>query len=363
MKTGRYRPREEKMRGKYFKRSYKSHKKDMERKPTELRPKRTHSGRPCEQNTKKAAFGYGNPIVFTKFAREGILEQMTNDPTKNQQTGRRRIVPGIDCLENYFAIFDTIVDTTPETLNGLMFATCQAGSCCFSVDLKQHTLRPNDTLLMLPGQTIRPGGHSEDFKGRFMFISSEFMADVTFRRRQNAFAFFIVRDNPLLHLSQDDMQMFVQYHDFIRKRMREAPDASRVEIVRHLLGALFYEFLAIDNHLTDDRKVHLSRKDDICRQFLDLLIKHYRENRSVSFYADKLFITPKYLSATLRAVVGKRAGELIDDYVLLQAKVLLKTTDLTVQQISEELNFANQSFFARYFKHLTGISPTAYRND
>ena len=247
MKTERYRPREEKMRGKYFKRSYKSHKKDMERKPTELRPKRTHSGRPCEQNTKKAAFGYGNPIVFTKFAREGILEQMTNDPTKNQQTGRRRIVPGIDCLENYFAIFDTIVDTTPETLNGLMFATCQAGSCCFSVDLKQHTLRPNDTLLMLPGQTIRPGGHSEDFKGRFMFISSEFMADVTFRRRQNAFAFFIVRDNPLLHLSQDDMQMFVQYHDFIRKRMREAPDASRVEIVRHLLGALFYEFLAIDN--------------------------------------------------------------------------------------------------------------------
>lgn len=312
----------------------------------------------------KYSFQTWKSDCFRKFAREGnTWKIMMNDSSKNQPTTQRRIFPDMDCLENYFAIFDTIVSTDPETLNGLMFATCQAGSCCFSVDLKQHTLHPNDTLLMLPGQTVRPGERSKDFKGRFMFISNEFMANVTFRRRQNAFAFFIVRDNPLIHLSENDMQMFVQYHDFIRKRMREAPDASRVEIVQHLLGALFYEFLAIDDPLTDEHKVHLSRKDDICRQFLDLLIKHYRENRSVSFYADKLFITPKYLSATLRAVMGKRAGEMIDDYVLLQAKVLLKTTDLTVQQISEELNFANQSFFARYFKHLAGISPTAYRND
>ena len=83
----------------------------------------------------------------------------------------------------------------------------------------------------------------------------------------------------------------------------------------------------------------------------------------MAFYADKLFITPKYLSATLRSVTGKKAGQLIDDYVLLQAKMMLKSTNMTVQQISEELSFANQSFFARYFKHLTGISPTQYRNN
>ena len=95
---------------------------------------------------------------------------------------------------------------------------------------------------------------------------------------------------------------------------------------------------------------------------MSLLMKHYKDSRSVSFYADKLFLTPKYLSATLKAVTGKKAGQLIDDYVLLQAKVLLRSSDMTIQQISEELNFANQSFFGRYFKQLTGMAPTKYRN-
>lgn len=291
---------------------------------------------------------------------------MTNRPS-NHNRNLHHFSPDAEYLENYFAIFDQIDDSVdslaPYKLDGLMFATCQHGSCSFSVDLKRHWLQPNDILLLLPGQTIRFEEKTPDFRGRFAFMSSEFLANATFRQRKNAFAFFIVRDNPLTHLSEHDMQMFVRYHDFIRERMHEAPRRFVVEIVHHLLGALFFEFLSIDNYMKDYSQVNLSRKDEICRQFLDLLMKHSRENRSVSFYADKLFITPKYLSATLRAVVGKRAGQLIDDYVLLQAKVMLKTTDMTVQQISEELNFANQSFFARYFKHLTGISPTAYRND
>ena len=139
-------------------------------------------------------------------------------------------------------------------------------------------------------------------------------------------------------------------------------DSVRLDVVQHLLGALFFEFLAMEDYFSR-QQTRLSRKDEICRQFLDLLIQHYKESRSVSFYADRLFITPKSLSATLRSVTGKRAGQLIDDYVLLQAKVMLKTTNMTVQQISEELNFANQSFFARYFKHLSGLSPTQYRDN
>lgn len=291
---------------------------------------------------------------------------MTNKPLGCDLARRYGFSPDVEYLENYFAIFDKIDDsskakTIPYNMDGLMFVACLSGSCSFALDLKKYTLGANDFLVVLPGQMFQHVEQSEDFKGRFLFMSNEFLTNISLRKR-NFSAFFIIRDNPQIHFSARDMDMFVQYHDFIRKRMRESSPTARLEIIQYLIGSLFFEFLSIEKYLAG-QEIRLSRKDEICGQFLDLLIKHFRESRSVSFYADRLFITPKYLSATLRSVTGKRAGQLIDDYVLLQAKVMLKTTNMTIQQISEELNFANQSFFARYFKHLSGISPTQYRND
>ena len=279
-------------------------------------------------------------------------KKMSDKPQKKNAASRYGFLPDVEYLENYFALFDTFDEAAkknvPYKLEGLMFVATVCGRCHFTVDLKEHILHPNELLLVLPGQMVQHVDKSADFQGRFMFMSSELLANIS-TRKKNFSAFFALRDNPQIRLKPSDMEMFLQYHDFIRKRMQDSSPIIRLDVVQHLLGALFFEFLAME--------------DEICRQFLDLLIQHYKESRSVSFYADRLFITPKYLSATLRSVTGKRAGQLIDDYVLLQAKVMLKTTNMTVQQISEELNFANQSFFARYFKHLSGLSPTQYRDN
>lgn len=292
-------------------------------------------------------------------------KKMSDKPQKKNAASRYGFLPDVEYLENYFALFDTFDEAAkknvPYKLEGLMFVATVCGRCHFTVDLKEHILHPNELLLVLPGQMVQHVDKSADFQGRFMFMSSELLANIS-TRKKNFLAFFALRDNPQIRLKPSDMEMFLQYHDFIRKRMQDSSPIIRLDVVQHLLGALFFEFLAMEDYFSR-QQTRLSRKDEICRQFLDLLIQHYKESRSVSFYADRLFITPKYLSATLRSVTGKRAGQLIDDYVLLQAKVMLKTTNMTVQQISEELNFANQSFFARYFKHLSGLSPTQYRDN
>jgi AraC-like DNA-binding protein len=83
----------------------------------------------------------------------------------------------------------------------------------------------------------------------------------------------------------------------------------------------------------------------------------------VGFYAKKLCMAPKYLSAVIKEKTGKSAFEWINDYVILEAKSLLKSTNMTIQQISDELNFANQSFFGKYFKRLAGMSPKSYRGE
>ena len=107
--------------------------------------------------------------------------------------------------------------------------------------------------------------------------------------------------------------------------------------------------------------VHKSRKEDLLIKFIQILEDNFRTERSVTFYADKLCVTPKHLSAVLKEISEKTAGEWIDLRVILEAKLLLRSTGLNVQEISTQLNFANQSFFGKYFKHLTGMSPRDYR--
>lgn len=96
-------------------------------------------------------------------------------------------------------------------------------------------------------------------------------------------------------------------------------------------------------------------------RFMDLLEHHYQQHRDVKFYADKLSLTPKYLSKIIDEDTGMSATEWINSYVLLEAKALLKSTDLTIQQISLQLNFPSQSHFGKYFKNHTNLSPKEYR--
>ncbi|MCD8260826.1 MAG: helix-turn-helix domain-containing protein [Bacteroides sp.] len=92
-----------------------------------------------------------------------------------------------------------------------------------------------------------------------------------------------------------------------------------------------------------------------------LIFKHYRNERSVSFYAEKLFITPNYLSEAVKQATGKKVTDLVAGAILLDAKAQLKSTTHTIQQISDSLHFPNPSFFAKYFKKYVGVSPKVYR--
>jgi AraC-like DNA-binding protein len=106
-----------------------------------------------------------------------------------------------------------------------------------------------------------------------------------------------------------------------------------------------------------------AKQNECVERFLELAEKHFKTERQVGFYAEKLHITPKYLSQIIKANTGKSANDWIDDYVMLEAKALLKSSKLTIQQISDELNFADQSIFGKYFKRLEGVSPKEYRGN
>ncbi|MDE6038174.1 MAG: AraC family transcriptional regulator, partial [Duncaniella sp.] len=136
-------------------------------------------------------------------------------------------------------------------------------------------------------------------------------------------------------------------------------------IARCLIAALLYQVLNLVTRRLkdspDEVRPSRSRRSTYVNEFMRLVHEHHVRERSVAFYAGKLFISPKYLSLIIKESTGRSATEVIDSYVILEAKNLLRFSGKNIQQVAYELNFPNQSSFGKYFKHLTGMSPSEYQ--
>jgi AraC family transcriptional activator of pobA len=134
----------------------------------------------------------------------------------------------------------------------------------------------------------------------------------------------------------------------------------RLELLQARLQVLLYETAAYAT-LTGAAEPGQSRAQLLTRQFKHLLCTHCTTERQLAFYASHLCITPKHLTETIRTVTGRGAASLIAEAVTLEARLRLQNPVLTAAQVADQLNFADQSTFARYFRHTVGLTPTAYR--
>ena len=156
---------------------------------------------------------------------------------------------------------------------------------------------------------------------------------------------------------------FVGVYHSIKATLQELDHPYRIPMLQSYVQILYYRMLPIVLKEEESRsKYSHTRQEEIFQRFIGEVEKHYRKERSVKFYADLLCISPKYLSTVIYKISQQLAGEWIDAYEILEAKTLLKSGRLTIQQISEQLNFSNQSFFGKYVKGHLGTSPIRYRS-
>jgi len=149
---------------------------------------------------------------------------------------------------------------------------------------------------------------------------------------------------------------------FLQEKTKET-SFYKDEIILHLFNFMFYELASIYKKQITSLSTSLSRQEDLTVRFFKLLEENFKKERVVQFYADRLYVTSGHLSKVLKKVSGKTASQLIEDVVTLEARILLGNTSLSIAQIAEELQFSDQSFFGKYFKKKTGVSPSAYRNN
>ena len=273
----------------------------------------------------------------------------------------------IDVVDNDIALFDTESVTSlyngPSKLEVVSIGLCLEGSTRFNISLREFELIPGRMVIALPNQIIEHRQFSANFRGIFFAVSKNLLESLPKVGNVLSF-FFFLKDYPCFDLNLHEQEMIKEYHAFIRKRLRNKEDMYRREVVMGLMQGFFFELCNIFNSYAPDSSAVVkskSRKEYIFERFYESLIQSYQSERSVKFYADQLCLTPKHLSGVVKEISGKTAGEWIDSLVVLEAKALLKSSELSIQEIADELHFANQSFFGKYFKHHTGMSPKEYR--
>ena len=236
-----------------------------------------------------------------------------------------------------------------------------SGRCNISVNLTSYDITKNTILTIVPHHIVQAHSMSDDFEGYIVLFTPSFAEDINLLRSNLPFM-TEMRYNPLVNLTEEECKLFTNFCRFFHDIEGNELIGNSPEVRKGLLTSLLYTLGALyRRQLPQVINEKPSRANIIFKKFLSLLVEHYTRERSVAFYANELCITPKYLGTICREVSSKMATDIIASAVILDAKAKLHNSDLTVQEISNSLNFPNASFFGRYFKRYTGYSPVQYR--
>ncbi|MDR0394210.1 MAG: AraC family transcriptional regulator [Tannerella sp.] len=239
-------------------------------------------------------------------------------------------------------------------------AICIKGECVLMLDHTVYNFKAGRICVGFAAAEVRTLWKSSDFECMALAADLEFLRHINDPSVSDLFT--AIRNNPCMSLSDEEMIALPACFKYIRSVYKRKEQAYHMEITKRLLLVLCYEVAAVYQRNQPAKKPVDMDKDTIFRDFVHLLSSKYQEERRVAYYAKELHVTPGYLTGAVKDASDKTAAEWIDDIVLRNIKILLTTTTLTIQQISERLNFPNPSFFTKYFRRSTGKTPKAFRN-
>lgn len=240
---------------------------------------------------------------------------------------------------------------------------CRSGSAEATVNQYQGHVCRNTFLLLLPGSILMLTDRTDDFRMTYCAFSRDLFAEAAFRLEPSFF--HQLRESPISHPPTRVVEGAIIWFQMAAYTYRDRGNVFRNTIIKNRLQNVLLEvydklqrFASLQHRMPEST----TRQTELFQRFVALVHENCANEREVSFYADKLCISTRYLSTIVRTVAHSSAKEFIDRSVLLEIKMLLQSTDLSVQEIAYRLHFPDQSYLGRYFKKHTGESPTEYRN-
>ena len=252
----------------------------------------------------------------------------------------------------------------PCRIDAFIIGVGTEGETSVSFNLHEFRLKKDSMFIFTPKNILQVNSQ-QYFKADVIAISPDFMRRINIDIKNMMPLFLKFVENPTLALTPEESRSMRGMIAQIERETRGPETHFSFDIVSGLIAAtiykvgdIMYHYLA--EHPEEQNNSH-NRAEEYFKQFTHLLGEHFREERSVGFYARQLCITPKYLTTLIKRISGQSVSEWIDNYVILEAKTLLKYSTMSIQEIAYYLNFPNQSFFGSYIKRNTGMSPSQYK--
>lgn len=275
-------------------------------------------------------------------------------------------------IDNDFCIVNMKFRRRERTLNfpfrfdGILLVWCIKGRLSVSINLNDYILKENTLFLCVPGNIFKLNeiiSDEEELHYVCIAMSREFAADQKVDVNKTFSNGLSLMDDPSVALSEEESAMIADYIDMMGKVARSELTYKK-ESIQSLWTSMIYIFAGVlDNRAKAKGPAESTNRSRLLfEQFISLVAKYHGQYRNVGFYADKLCLTPKYLSKLIKNATGRSAPEWIDAYVILEAKNMLKYSNETIKEIVYKLNFPNQSVFYKFFKARTGMTPSEYRN-
>ncbi len=249
----------------------------------------------------------------------------------------------------------------PTTVDGFLAIVVMTGEATVSINLNTYTVVPNNIIICSPERIVRILRCTPDASAYLVAFSKSFINSIQIDLATSQPVFMRFGKAPVIEAAPRDVEEIRQIFQLVKTMLCSDKETYRSEIIRSLFTTAFYVITELNCRDRLDRRTKTGRGEVIFNKFMELLQQYNTRERNVSFYAQQLNITPKYLSTVVREVSGRTAARWIDDSVILEAKTLLKYSGLSIQEIAARLNFSTQSFFGKYFKQHTGTSPSHFK--
>lgn len=274
------------------------------------------------------------------------------------------ILKQVNLVPGKIGVFDNIDELDLSgyfDLQGIILILIEKGSCLLEVNMTTYELEKGGVFVAFPGQIIHMLQISKDFKPLCIACSIDMMNDLASQVKDSLQLIQMIKQSPYQQKEKEEFEQLKKSFKHLQEKIEiTKKNQHRYQIIKNLVLSIAFECF---DFLIGKYLVHQggNRKKSLFNAFLRNVEERHRKEHSVKYYADELFVTPKYLSTVIDEMSGKGAKQWIDEYIALDAKVLLQSTQMDIQEISDELNFPDVSFFGKFFKRMTGMSPKAFR--
>lgn len=245
----------------------------------------------------------------------------------------------------------------------LLFILVTNGNAEIEINFKKYLVEFNNILLLSEGHFFKALHYSEDFRCTILYIGKEYIeemypAEMLYRRTMYNVKMYNI---PQMYLTGKELQILQERLILVEGEIKNTNHVHQKELTLLSIRIFFLELSDIIEEKNRPNSSAISRDEVYFQKFLNLLVNHYKKEHLVDFYARSLHITPHYLTVIVKRLTGQTVSDIVFQLIFSDAKLLLLNPDISIQQISEELSFSDQSAFGKFFKRKSGESPSSYK--